>query len=132
MNTNLADEIADFLASHGIGTVGTDIWIGLLPQDVTAGMFIVTAPSPAPHKYLDTFDVVLDFWYRHPKTNLGYQKLMEVYNMLHRKGNYTTPNFLVYFSEALGQIKDNDRDLEGGKLYSLSVQFIARNTNIIS
>lgn len=132
MNQDIAQEIMEFLEARGIGTLGTDMFIGTLPEEVTSGLYIVAAPSPAPHQYLDTLSIDYDFWYRHPKSNLAYQKLMDVYNLLHRKENWNTDNYHVYFSHALGQIKDNDRDREGGKLYSLSVQFIARNTNIVS
>lgn len=132
MNAQLASEIADYLAARGIGTVGTDIFIGTFPETITSGMYIVDAPSPPPHQYLDTENVVLDFWYRHPKTKLAYEKLRAVYNLLHRKENWQTENFHIYFSEALGQIRDNDRDREGGKLYSISLQFIVRNINTVS
>lgn len=132
MNQDIAQEILEYLQAAGIGTIGSDMFIGTLPEETTTGLFVMQSPSPMPHLYLDTFQIVLDFWYRHPKSNLGYEKLMQIYNILHRKENWTTDNYYIYFSFALGQIKDNDRDREGGKLYSLSVQFIARNANIVS
>lgn len=130
--TSLITDVADFLQQRGLGTVGTDIFIGELPQDVTAGFFLVNAPSPAPHQYLDTEYNVIDFWYRTPYTETGLQKMEQIKQTLHRRENYQLQNWYIYFSEALGSISDVDRDREGGKLLRVSIQFICRNLSGIS
>lgn len=138
MTQMLAREIAQLLQNVNIGTFATsnpdnrNIFVGMLPEDVTQGMFIIEAPSPPPHQYVDTEYPILDFWYRSPYTDLGHEKLEQVYNFLHRKYHYETTNWHIAFSRALGNIIDVDRDAEFGKLYRLSVQFICRNLNNVS
>jgi len=130
--TPLITEVAELVRERALGTVGVDIFIGELPQDVTEGFFLVSAPSPAPHQYLDTEYTVIDFWYRTSHTAKGYEKMEQLKNAFHRRENYQTANWYIYFSEVLGSISDVDRDKEGGKLLRLSIQFICRNLNGIS
>lgn len=130
--TPLITEVAELVRERALGTVGVDIFVGELPQDVTKGFFLVSAPSPAPHQYLDTEYTVIDFWYRTPSTAEGYEKMEQLKNAFHRRENYQTANWHIYFSEVLGSISDVDRDKEGGKLLRLSIQFICRNLNGIS
>lgn len=108
------------------------IWVGLLPDDAVEALWIVEAPSPPPHNYVDTEYTVLDFWVRSPKTDRAHAMLELVYNNFHRRYHYDTANWHIAFSRALGSIVDVDRDRESGKLLRLSVQFICRNLNNLS
>lgn len=130
--TALISDVADYLQQRGLGVVGEDVFIGELPQEVESGFFIVSAPSPAPHQYLDTEYTVIDFWYRTPHSETGYQKMEQLKQTLHRRENYQLQSWYIYFSEVLGSISDVDRDKEGGKLLRLSIQFICRNLSGIS
>lgn len=138
MTIMLAREIAQLVHNAGIGVFSTatpadrTIYVGELPQDITEGMFIIEVPSPPPHQYIDTEYPILDFWYRSPYTDLAHEKLEQVYALFHRKHHYTTANWSIALSRALGTIVDVDREQESGKLFRLSVQFICRNLNNIS
>ena len=129
---DLDDEIPALMQIMGLGTVGTDIFNGELPQDVTKGFFIVPSAGPAPEKYIDHEYIVIDFWYRSPYTGEAKAKMRELYNKFHRNYHYDTSNWHIFFSEALSGVQDFDRDGEGGKLLRLSIQFICRNINSIS
>lgn len=129
---SLESEIADLLEDWGIGTVGTDIFIGDLPDNITAGMFLVTSPSPEPHSYIDTEYHAIDFYYLHSKYQLAYDKLRDVFMKLNRRHNYETNNWYIYFTKVLNGISDQDRTREGGKLLRLGVLFTCRNKNTIS
>ncbi len=133
----LVKEIAELCEDFQIGKYsgdGTDrtIYTGLMPDDLVEGIFIVEAPSPPPHDYIDAEYTVLDFWARSPKTPRGHELLELVFNNFHRRYGYQTANWTIYFSRALGSIVDVDRDSEDGKLFRLSVQFICRNLNNVS
>lgn len=132
MNNVLIREVASKLQDWGWGTLGTDIFIASLPETVSTGCMIINAPSPEPHKYLDTEDQILDFWYRADHTDEAYRKMRDLYNLLHRRANWNTLSYHIYFSRATGSIRDADRDLEGGKMLQLSVQFMCRNINNVS
>lgn len=132
MNQNLEREIAQLLQSWQVGTVGTDIFIGELPQGITEGLLIVSAPSPDPDVYIDSEYHIIDFWYISPHTVEAYQKCRDVYNLLHRRHHYNTTNWNIYLSKALAQVEDFDRTEEGGKMCRISVQFYCRNLNNVS
>ena len=131
-------ELALMLQQWGVGTFTTSdesqrsIWWGEIPQGITEGLYMVAAASPPPHQYVDTEYPVIDFWYRSPSTAKAEEKMRLVFNLLHRRQNWQTANWHIYFSQALGAIVDVDRDDEGGKLLRLSVQFICRNLNNVS
>lgn len=108
------------------------IWVGLLPDDVTEAIWLVESLSPPPHNYVDTEYTVIDFWAISPKTDRAHALLENVFNGLHRRYHYDTPNWHIAFSRALGSIVDVDRGQEASKLYRLSVQFICRNLNNLS
>lgn len=135
---NLAHEIGQLCDDFNLGIFGTasptarTIFVGELPDFANEAIWIVEAPSPPPHNYIDTEYTVLDFWSRSPKTDRAHKLLEDVYNTFHRRYSYNTANWHVSFSRALGSIVDVDRDREGGKLFRLSVQFICRNLNNIS
>lgn len=136
--TRLAKEIAELLDAANIGVYSTgtptqrSIFTGQLPEGVEEGIFIVEAASPPPHEYTDQEYPILDFWARSDSTDRAHNLLELVYGLLHRRNGYSTANWYIYNSSALGAIVDVDRDRESGKLYRLSVQFICRNLNNVS
>lgn len=131
-------EVAIDIADHGFGVFGTSnpdnrtIFYGEMPDDAVEGLLLIQVPSPPPHQYIDTEYPVIDIWAKSPKTDRAYNLLRQVYNTYHRRYDWQTDNWHIYFSQALGNIVDVDRDRESGKLLRLSIQFISRNLNNIS
>lgn len=133
----LVKEIAELCENYGIGIYSGSpatrtIFTGELPNGVVEAIWLVEAPSPPPHSYIDTEYTVIDFWARSPKLSRSHALLEQVFNSFHRKYSYDTANWHIAFSKALGSIVDVDRDAENGKLFRLSVQFICRNLNNVS
>lgn len=120
----LIEEIADLLASQGVGTVNTDIFIGDIEHNKENGLFLINEPSPEPNQAIQIYDQVIGFWSRYKKTNLGYSKLKSVQDVLHQRSNYTLASYHVFFSHNLGMIDDMDRDVQERKLHKLSMRFI--------
>lgn len=138
MSTMLSREIAQLCHNAGIGVFSTanpndrTIFVGEFPQGVNEGLYILEVNSPPPHEYVDTEYIVLDFWSRSSKTDRAHNLLELVQSNFHRRYDYNTANWHIYFSKAIGSIVDLDRDAENGKLFRLSVQFISRNLNNVS
>lgn len=141
VSKSLVREIAQKCQDYGIGVfepvspqtiADRTIWVGELPDSAVQAIWLVESPSPPPHNYVDTEYTVIDFWVRSPNTDQAHALLELVYNTFHRKYSYDTANWHISFSRALGSIVDVDRDIEGGKLFRLSVQFICRNLNNVS
>lgn len=138
ISKSLVREIAQKCEDFGLGyfepagSQTRSIWVGELPADAIEALWLVEAPSPPPHNYVDTQYAVIDFWVRSPHTDRAHALLELVYNNFHRRYHYETANWHISFSRALGSIVDVDRDAENGKLFRLSVQFICRNLNNLS
>lgn len=144
----LAHEFAIDMALQGLGVfdnadpASRTIFYGELPAEVIGldeqmhaipeALLIVPVASPPPQQYIDTEYPIFDVWAKSPHTDRAYQMLQQVYDIYHRRYNWDTVNWHIYWSRALGSIVDADRDLEGGKLLRLSVQFVCRNLNTIS
>lgn len=141
MSQMLAREIAQLCQNFQIGIFepvtpqtadDRSIWVGELPETATEALWLVSIPSPPPHDYVATEYIIIDFWARSPNTDRAHELLELVQKNFHRRYGYQTANWEIYFSRALGSIVDIDRDIEGGKLFRLSVQFICRNLNTLS
>lgn len=132
MNYMLGEEIADLLASNGLGTVQTDIFLERLPQNTASGLVLASLPGVQPEMYLDTLKDAIMFIARDKDGTAAYKKLAAIRDLLHRGQNYDTPNFHIYFSYAVAGIAYVDTDLNGGMIYSLTIDFIYEDINAIS
>lgn len=141
-------EVAEDAANHGFGVFGTNdpslrtIFWGEMPASVRGidglehsipeGILLIDVSSPPPEQYIDTEHLIIDFWVKSPHSDRAKAMMRNIYNTYHRRNNWDTTNWHVYWSRALGNIIDADRDREGSKLLRLSIQFICRNLNNIS
>lgn len=138
MSQRLAKEIAELLDAAGVGVYSTanpttrTIFTGKLPSGVAEGINIVESIGAPPHIYTDQQYPTLDFYSRSDSPDQAHYLLELVFNLLHRRNGYSTTNWYIYNSSALGDIVDLDEDRETGKLYRLSIQFICRNLNNVS
>lgn len=131
----LIDEVCEYIDDHSTnfsyGSGSGNLKIGELVLD-TNGVFVEASPSPQPDKTTAEERQIIDFTSRDPDSDRAYQLLREIYEIFHRRQNYETDNYHIYFSNALDQPMDLDRDAEGGKVWKLSVLFIYSNLNLIS
>jgi hypothetical protein len=118
------EQIAELLQSNGIGTVGTDIFIGDITTRTENGLYIVNSPSPAPNEAIDIYEQIVDFWTRNDSTEGAYSKLQQVMDVLHKRTNYTLTGYHVFISHNMNMIEDMDRDLQRKKLFRLTIRFI--------
>ena len=122
----IVESLAKYMEDNGIGTRGLNIFIGELPFDKNNCVSLVYTPSPEPNKSLDVYEQVIDFRSRFKRTEIGYEKMLDILDLFHKGQNYSIDGFHVYFSNAMGMPDDNDRDVERRKLFSLSIRFIYR------
>lgn len=128
----ILNELAEFFEDVGIGTVGTDLFIGQLPGNVENGIMLVAVPSPEPDKETGIEYQDFEVWTRYKESQTGYDKLDAIFDILSRKNDFTFPNYYIYFSQARGRINDLDRDIEGRKLFNLAFRFTYRNLDLVS
>lgn len=131
-------EVAQDMAIHGIGVFGTGdeslrtIFVGELPIGLEKGIMVRTVQSPSPERYIDTERQVIEFISKGTHSDEARQLLRDVYDLYNRRYHWDTTNWHIYFSEVIGGIVDMSRNIEGSKMFRLSIQFISRNLNTIS
>lgn len=128
----IIDSVCDYLEDEGIGTVGTDIFIGELPFDKSDIISLIYGVSPDPDKSVAYYEQSIDIWARFKTYDAGYQKLMEIFNLLHRAEHYDIEGFHIYLSYSSGMIEDLDRDQERRHLFKLTISFVYRKIEEIS
>lgn len=137
METFFINALAAYVDSRTSLVAGNNLIVSEVPRD-TDGVYLIASPSPEPEKYSPIRRSIVDFWARYRDSYTAYVKLREIYDALDRMyqyeiGDAENPNkFEVYFSFSLGQVEDQDRDNEGGKLVKLSMEFIYRDVDTIS
>lgn len=129
--SELCQYIADNVPGFTFGDGNTNFKVGELVRDVN-GVFAINAPSSAPDQYTPIRQTQIDFWAQNKSSVDAYNHMTLILNLLHRMHHYQTDNFEIYFSYAVGDIEDQDRNIEGCKLYRLGINFIIRNINLIS
>jgi hypothetical protein len=119
-------DLANYLQTNQIGTVGTDLFMGELPLNPSNCLAVIYSSSPTPNFSLDLFEQNIEFWARNSSMAAGYEKLMAIQTLLHRANNYKLGDYHIYLSNCEGAIEDNDRDIDGRKLLRLVMRFIYR------
>jgi hypothetical protein len=128
----ISAELADLLQSWGLGTVGADIFINELPENINKGLVVTEVGGEGWHNYVDTITSVVDIQSIDTTTENAYKKLVEVLKHINRRGNYTSGNLFIYFSNAGTAIEYLGRELDASAVYRVSVQLIYRDTTIVS
>lgn len=128
----IADSLADYLEDNGITDDDTIIKISELPFDYDNVLSIIYSPSPRPNVAIDVYRQTLDLWTRNQDPKTGYNKLVQVLDLLHKKCNYKIDNFHIYFSLADGMIMDMGKDGERRSLHKVSIDFMYRRDLSVS
>jgi hypothetical protein len=137
-NAWVADEIGNLIAT-GLGlTVGTNMFIGELPEETVDGvpladaLYLIELPGGQANQEIDTETHMFDLWSTSADTKTAYSLCHRAYDILERKANFALVNWYVYLSYANSTIRDEGRSREGNKLFSLGFTLICRNLNNIS
>lgn len=128
----IIEALAAYLATNSIGTVNTNIFIGELPFDTNDCISLMYGPSADSNSALNVYDQTIDIAARFTDSAAGYQKMIDIFNLLRSNKNYIMGGFHVYYALPIGIINDNDRDIKSRKLYSLSARFRFRIINEVS
>lgn len=140
-NAWLADEVGDLLSSNLGLTMGTNMFVGELPEanvngtPISDGLYLIELPGAMgkdEDMYLDTETHLFELWSTSSDTRSAYSLMHRAYDILERKANYALVNWYVYFSYANSTIRPEGRGREGNALFSLGFTVICRNLNNIS
>lgn len=113
---NISKKIAHYLEDEGIGTLGTDLFINNIPEDKDNALMLSAVPSGVQEPYYKIYNQNIEVWSRNQDTEAGFNKLEEVFDLLHQADHFETDNIYIYFSYAIDSLDsygrdDNDRAL---------------------
>lgn len=127
---DIAKEFADYLQTCGFGTVGTDIFVGQIP-DETNGTFIVSTGGQIGY-YVPINETVLSVYCKDTDASACISQLNQIKNFVHRMHSTGTSLAKFYSILVIGDVEDVARDLEYAKVYKITVQLINRDLSLIS
>lgn len=122
----ILESIAKYLQDNDLGTMEENLFGEEVPIDKNDCVALLHGVSPFPDKALDIFTQDIDFRSRFIRADDGYNKMLGIFNLLHKNQNYEVEGFHVYISYAMGTILPNGRDSEDRHIHSLTVRFIFR------
>jgi len=127
---DIAERLATYLDNANFGTVGTDIFVGEIP-DGQNGLFVI-ATGGSMNNYLPIEESVLDIYCKDTSATRCVNLLNDIKRFIHRMHNTVLTDTYIYSILVLGDITDVDRDLETAKIYKITVQVSARDTSLLS
>lgn len=123
---SLISDIADYLATQGLGTVATDIFESYLPDSVDSAIGVFDTGGLKPDTYLPTKEPTFQILIRAVTYTAGKSKLDSVRSALHRVANQTIGSTYFYFIHAISEGGHLGRNPETRGLDEFSINFRAR------
>lgn len=108
--SNLAKEIAAWLQTQTLGTVGTDIFVGSQPAAPDACVTVIETSGIAPSGYVPLKKPTVQVLVRSADYATGKTKADAVFDALHQLANIDLGSFYVYYVLATSGMGSIGRD----------------------
>lgn len=79
------DNVATYLAANSIGTVATDLFIGILPPTPDNAVMVDYTGGLEPDRYAPVRKLTVQTTVRNTDYDDGYDKIQAIFDLLHRK-----------------------------------------------
>lgn len=113
--STLIGDIADYLVTKGLGTVGTNIFASYMPDSVDTGICVLDTGGVMPDPDLPTKSPTFQIFIRGADYETGKAKVNAVRTTLHQVANTTIGSIYFYYILAQsegGHIGRNERGLD--------------------
>jgi hypothetical protein len=127
---DIAYDLADYIADNFGYTMGTDIFVGQIPDDTT-GLLVVRAGGTL-NNYLPVEQSVIDIYAKYLSADTAYNMLEMIKRWLHRMHSVNRTDDFYYSILGLNDIVEVSRDLEGYKIIKFGVLVTHRDKTLIS
>jgi 5-formaminoimidazole-4-carboxamide-1-beta-D-ribofuranosyl 5'-monophosphate synthetase len=128
--TTISYQVATWLQSAGFGTLGTDIFVNEIPDDIN-GLWTVNMGGQM-NNYVPIEEAVVNIYSKDIKSELAVDRLERIKHTIHRQLSQTIGTTFVYTFLIIGDIESVERDNQFEKIYKMTVQAVHRDTNLIS
>lgn len=122
----LATELADYLATHSVGTVGTDIFIGRQPATPNSCVTVIETGGQAPSGYTPLSRPTVQVIVRDPSYETGRAKADAVFAALHQLANRDLGSHFIYFVLSIADIGYLERDENERHEWSMNFRMARR------
>lgn len=119
---NLISDIASYLEENEVGTVGTTIFKGYLPEKDGTTIAVMNTGGLAPDIYLPTKEPTFQVFIRSASYETGLAILDSVRDLLHQQNNIqlVSNGIYFYFIFAISEGGHLGRDEAGRDLFSMN------------
>lgn len=128
--SDVAYDVAKYLADNGFGTLGTDIHIGYMPSS-DAGVSVERAGGQM-GRYTPINETVVNIYVKNTSASEAMTTIENIKNFIHRMHNTALQNSYTYSMLVIGDVEDVQRDPEYSKIFKITVQLINRDVSVIS
>jgi len=122
----LINDVADYLAEEGIGTVATDIFCGYLPDETADCIAVLDTGGSEPDKDIPTKEPTFQVMIRASDYSAGKAQLDAVRAALHRSANISLVSGETYFYFILAIAEGGHLGRDDGGRDLFSINFRAR------
>ncbi len=114
--------VGTYVASYGLGTLGTDLWLGTFPSTPGASVGVLTMPAPVFRgEHVDR--IGLQVLIRDPDPGAALTKASSVYALFDDKWNTLHPDFHGRFL-CMNRLGVGWVDESNNTVYTLSLLFV--------
>lgn len=119
----LIDDVASYLQTEGLGTVGTNIFKSYLPETSTGTILaVLDTGGTEPDRYLPTYEPTFQVYIMAENYSDGKAKLDAVRTALHQQANVTLGSTYFYFIMAISEGGHIGRNENGKDEFSINFQ----------
>ena len=119
-------DITDRLATLNLGTAGTNLFQGYLPNDPINSIAVINTGGTAPDMDIPTKSPTFQVLVRNNDFLTGEARLEKVRNELHRIANTTYGSTYFYYIAALSEGGHIGQDEQGAFMFSINFKALTR------
>lgn len=122
------DDIAQYLATNGVGTLGVDLFKSFVPSTPDACVTVLDTGGSKPDADIPTKSPTFQVYIRSTDYSTGKAKLDSIRALLHQVANQTLVANQTYFYYILALAEGGHlgRDANGRDLFSINFQALTR------
>lgn len=117
---SVISDIATYLQTNSIGTLGTDLFYGFLPADVTGAVAVLDGGGSQPDEYIPTKEPTFQIFLQDVDYDTGKATLDTIRALLHQVANTTIGSTYFYFILAVSEGGHLGRNKEGLDEFSMN------------
>lgn len=127
---DVAEQIAQYLASSGFGVFSADVFVGQLPEADNCIAVIRSGGELA--EYLPIEKSLIDIYVKNTSSLSAITLLENIKRQIHRMHSWESGSIYIYSMLVVSDVEDLTRDNQLAKVYKITIQVLHRAKILIS